>query len=1021
VSLGAIRDVEQGRVRRPHPEPAARIAEVLGVNAADWAPAEVPDVRASGLWIGVLGSLVLGRNGSICRALPAGQRVTLGLLALAGGAPVRLETIIGALWAQDAPRSAVSIVHTYISRLRSVLDCGDGDGRQRLTRDGAGYRLLLAEDELDLQSFRWLTLEARKFRAAGDADRASMSYAAALGLWRGEPLADIDVLRGHPAVVALAEEHSAGVIEYADVAAECGRQEDVLPHLRALAAGSPLDETVHSQLMLMLAGSGRQAESIAIFTELRRRLDEELGVLPGPEIRAAHASILRQDVRFRGVSVTADDSWAPVYQLPAAVADFTGRKAESARLAAAITPRADQVGVPLVAVSGPPGVGKTSLALHVAHTVRAQFPDGQLWVHLAGTSARPRDAGEILGEFLRSLGVHGSAIPHDLPERAARYRSCLAGRRILVVADDALDADQVRPLLPGTTGCALLVTSRSRLEGFDGARPIPLDMMTAQDAADLLSRIVGDGRVAAEKDAADSLIQVCGSLPLALRIVGAKLAGRPAWSLSLLTRRINGAHARLRELESGNLSVRASIESSYYSLSAPARRAFRLLALLGSADFAGWTVAALLGEPDPADVIGELEDRSLLTPVGADMTGEPRHRLHDLLREYAAERLAAEDGIVARDALQRLLHGWLQLTMLANAGLPAGPYFPLPARIAVPDVVPDDVAGRLTSEPIAWFCVERISLLSVVEQACQAGRLDLAHQIASHQCAFQHLQYRQDDSERLWAAIERAADSPRDAALARYARLRIAATLVQRGRIVEAFPLLGESVAEADRSGELELLAYALEWHATCAADLEEYSLARASHERGVAVARKVGSLHAEHRNLGQLAVACAWLGQRDEAVAMSARGAEIASELGVPAYRLSALHAAGHVYSLVGLHERAVSACLEAVDLAGALGDVFGQALALGMLGDAFHGLGRYAEAADSLRTALAVFRQHSNRRFYALCLLKLGYADEAMGSPEAVGHLEESLRLFEELRLLPKADAARQALHRTRKVTSE
>jgi predicted ATPase len=232
--------------------------------------------------------------------------------------------------------------------------------------------------------------------------------------------------------------------------------------------------------------------------------------------------------------------------LPAAPADFTGRAVECADLISAIDPGDDHPGVPVVAISGPPGIGKTSLALHAAHKIRARFPDGQLWVQLAGASARPRDPGEVLGEVLRALGLPGSAIPEDSSERPVCYRSRMAGRRIVVVADDAATAPQVRPLIPGTSGCALIVTSRSRIEGLDGAHLMPLDVLPPDDAAGLLSRIVGAGRVAAELDATGELVAACGALPLALRIAGAKLAARPSWQLATMVRRLASKHDRLR-------------------------------------------------------------------------------------------------------------------------------------------------------------------------------------------------------------------------------------------------------------------------------------------------------------------------------------------------------------------------------------------------------------------------------------------------------------------------------------------
>ncbi|HXL91209.1 MAG TPA: BTAD domain-containing putative transcriptional regulator [Streptosporangiaceae bacterium] len=959
-----------------------------------------------GLRIGVLGPLTVTRDGAEFPALPPGQRMVLGLLAVACGSAVRLDTIIDALWGDKPPVSATVIVQTYISRLRQALGALRGT---LLTLEGAGYRLNVGPEELDLLAFRRLIADARA--GAGDPAHACQVYEQALDLWRGEPLVDIAALRTHPAVVALAAEHTQAVLDYADAAMACGRHERVLPQLRQLAAASPLDELSQSRLMIALAGSGRQAEALAVHEEVRHRLDEELGVFPGSALRAAHAKVLHQDTGLAAPS----ESELPLFQLPAAPADFTGRAEPLARLISAVAPR--QVGVPIAVLSGPPGAGKTSLALQAAHTLRDRFPDGQLWVHLAGTSARPRDPGEVLGEFLRALGIAGPAIPLDISERTVCYRSRLAGRRIVVVADDAASAAQVRPLLPGTAGCALIVTSRSRLEGLDAAELIPLDVMTEQDAGALLTRLVGAERVAAERDAATSLVQACGALPLAMRIAGAKVAARPLWSLSLMVRKLTGEHERLGELESGDLSVRASIGSSYESLPERVRRGFRLLALLGSGDFAEWTVGALIGcdGREAAAMVEELTSRSLLTPLGADVTGEPRYRLHDLLRDFAAERLGAEEpGSEVTSALRRLLDGWLQLAMTAAAKLPPEPYFP-PLPTEQPDVVPAAEAARLTADPGAWFTAERNSLIGVVEQACQLGWLELASHLAAQQRPYQHLQHRHDDAIRQWGVIADCATQAGNAEMACYARVRVGASLVQCGMAADAAAILDECISDNVNS-KVEVLSSALEWRATSAWDMNDFTGARSAAERGVAVSQRAGYRLGECGNLIILSTALASLGLHEDAVAAGEAARAIAEELGIATCEPLILIILAGTCNLSDQHERAVRVSLRALELSEKLGDVSGEALAYGMLGDAYLGLGRYEEAAAVLLRALPIFRSHSSRRFHAVCLLKLGYTYEAMGSTEAISYLEESLRLFTELRLPRKADEARQALDRCR-----
>jgi DNA-binding SARP family transcriptional activator/tetratricopeptide (TPR) repeat protein len=978
-----------------------------------------------GLRIEVLGPLMVSGSRWPDPPLSSGQAAVLGLLALAGGSPVQVDWLIDALWGQDPPASAMGIIYTHVSRLRSVLDqlVGTG-GKSMLTRDRAGYRLAAGTDQLDLLAFRDLIAAAQLARNGGNAREACESYDRALGLVRGDPLCDVQALRDHPAVIALRQECAVAALDFADLADANGWHGKALPHLQALAARDRLNEAVQARLMMALAGCGRQAEALRLYEDMRHLLDAELGVEPSEVLRDAHARILRQDFPSDGerrLGLGVAGGWQPVFQLPPAPGDFTGRTAETARLTGELRPAADRTGVPLAVISGMPGIGKTSLALHVAHSMRAQFPDGQLWAHLAGTSARPRDAGEILGEFLRALGLPGSEIPPGLAERAGCYRSRLAGRRVLVVADDAA-AEQVRPLMPGTPGNALLVTSRFRLGNLDGALHLPLDVMPAADAVSMLARIVGTDRVATEHDAAVSLIQACGALPLAVRIAGAKLAIRSSWCISGMARRLKETQGRLGELQADDLSVPASIAASYWLLPKRHRRAFRLLALLGATDFAAWVVGALLGETEAADVVDQLEARSILTALGPDATGEPRYRLHDLIRDFAAERLA-ESGEEAAPALERLHDAWLQLAAAADAKLPPELYFPPQPSRPTRQVVPPAAASRLTSDAIAWFTAERINLLTAVERACAAGEISLARCLAGHQCAFQHLQRRQDDTEQNWRVIASYAERSDDQAeAAAYARVRVAAAMQMSGLSAQAIPVLegcpGSAATPADAVTE------ALSWYmrGLCRLDLNKFAAARDHAERGIAVARLAGSKHAEFLNQRLLALALAWTGDGEAAIAAGKQALAI-----VPAHlalecELAALHTMAHTYWLAGRSDQATWACLQAIHLSRRLGDTFGEAMALGYLSDAYRELGWYEESAGCLLRALPVFAKTSQRRFQALCLLKLGYSYAAIGcTPEAIAHLEDSIIMFRQLQVPAKIDEAQAALDRCRAAAAE
>jgi DNA-binding SARP family transcriptional activator len=957
------------------------------------------DGRTGRLWIGVLGPLLVTRDGAEVPLGPVSQRAVLALAAL--GQLGRREPAFDALWGDTPPATAVAVLQTYVSRLRSLLGPAS-DGGRILVRAGSGYRLRVAADELDLHVFRRLVDTAR---AAGDTAGACDAYEQALALWRGDPAEDIGTLQTHPAVTALAAERVAVTLEYAELAEATGWHNRVLAHLRGLVSRDPLDELSHARLMVALAGCGRQAEALRLYEELRRRLDEQLGVSPGSELRGAHARVLRQEVKAAG----ADDDWRPVFQLPAAVADFTGRTRDFEKLISAITPGDGQQGVPVAVVWGAPGVGKTTLALQAAHKAGIRFPGGQLWVHLAGTSARPRDPGDVLADFLRALGVPGPAIPGDISGRAAQYRSRLAGRKVLIVADDAASPAQVLPLLPGTAGCALLVTSRTQLDEPAGAKLLPLDAMPPDDAVGLLTRMVGGQRVAAEPKAALDLVKACGALPLALRVIGGRMAARPDWPVSAALRRLTGEQNRLRELEAGDLSVSASIESSYRSLPERTRRAFRRLALLGPSDFAEWVPGVLLGEADPFLVTGELVSRSLLTAAGADGRGEPRYRLHDLLRDYAGERLNDDDAAASKAAMHRALTAWLQLARLASAQLPPEPHFAPPPDRGPSGPLPAGIAAELTRDADAWFASERDNLRAAIEHTCTPGQWELAAQLAAclSSCRRVHDPL---DEERLWRAIAAAADQAGDEAGTAEASCRAGAATARRGHSAEAAALLDicvQRLAGVDMPGYLGIALY---WRAGCALDLGDYETARRTAERGRAVARQADDHIAELYNTQLLGHALANAGQHEAAIAEAELAVSMAAELGFNDG--PAVHTLAFACRIAGQHQRALKLSATLVESACAGNDPIAHSSALVLMADLYQDMGRFHNALDALDQAEPAFRSSHYGRRLALCLLKQGYAHQALGSDQAVPVLEESLRMFTEMQLPHRVEEAQEIL---------
>jgi DNA-binding SARP family transcriptional activator len=1068
VSVGTLRDLEQGRTRYPRPGPAARLAEALGLDAsqAEQLPqqARVQAARvqegaavvrhwqrvawpaaADGVWVQVLGPLVAWRGGAPVALGAPKQRAALGLLALEPNALVHRETIIDAVWGADPPVSAVNLVQTHAGRLRRALDPGRSprDPGGLVASVGSGYRLQVTAGQLDLLGFEQLVGRAGAACSSGDAAAACDLYERALELWQGEPLADVDVLRGHPAVLGLGRRRTAVIAAYAQTAIKVGLHERVLPHLEAVIQREPLNEQAHAQLMLAMAGSGQQAAALQLFEELRRRLDDQLGVRPGPELADAHLRVLRQEVpaaaassaivpipvTTAAVATTAvlTQTVLPVCQLPSDVADFTGRAGDCARLAALLAAAADTdtgtTAVPVGVISGPPGAGKTTLALHLAHALRSAFPDGQLFVPLAGSS-RPRRPGAVLDELLRALGVAPGAIPETAGQRAALFRSRLAGRKVLVVVDDAGSPGQVRPLLPGTAGCAVIVTSRNRLAGLGGATLFPLDCLPHGEAVELLGRIAGAERVAAEPAAADGLVAACGRLPLALRITGARLAARPSWPLARLAGLLAGADPRRRldALAVDDLAVRASVAPSYRALDGRARRAFRRLSLVGPQDVAEWVVAALLGEPDAAEVVNLLADKSLLMLAGVDAGGEPRYRLHDLLRDFAAERLA-EDPEQQRDAaLERMLSGYLQLAGLADRGLPREPTFPPPQRLPAPAVVPDAAAARLTADPVAWFATERLNLLAATRRACEPGRgqHELAARLASCQLAFQDYQARFDDAEQLWQAVLAAARTAADLAAAAHATLRLAIVTIWRGRCVDAQPLLEGCGAAFEEAADSRALAYCLAWRSYCAGALGNFHDARQYAERAVELARQAGDRNAEQLSLENLGVALARLGDPDAGARHCQQALATARQLADPVCEYLALSALAKSRSLAGDHTDATDLARQALKLMHGIGYSWGEARCLTLLGSAYHGLGRHRDAIDALARALPVYQRCGARHAQAACLLKLGHAHQALGHhQQATQHLQHSLRISRELRLNRLEQQALQALQKCRAAT--
>jgi tetratricopeptide (TPR) repeat protein len=549
---------------------------------------------------------------------------------------------------------------------------------------------------------------------------------------------------------------------------------------------------------------------------------------------------------------------------------------------------------------------------------------------------------------------------------------------------------------------------------------LPLDPLTPAEAVDLLGKIMGEDRVTAEPDAAVELAAACGLLPLAVRIAGSRLAARTSWPLSALARKIAQARHRLDELQVGEMSVRASLTHSYHALDEPARHAFRRLALLDTSDFPEWQVGALLGVEDASDVVSRLAAGSLLTAAGFDLAGQARYRLHDLVRDYAAEQLASEPAAERAAAHDRLTSGWLQLAALADAQLPNEPYFPPTTPTHPPSVIPEAMARDITADPIAWFTTERLGLHATITRCCATGCHQPAAQLASSMASFWYRQGRPDDAERAWQTIATAAQHVGDPAATAHAQLRLAAAICGQGRHAETGPMVDECVRAFSRLGDNVALASAYYWRAARKWNLGAFAIAKEFAERAIHLARAAGDGYGECLALRMLALSLANLpGHGAGAVTSAEQALTLARALGEPleygeAVEYEVLHTVAHVYNLAGRHEDALRLSQQGIDTARHLGVQTAIGEWLGIRAGAYRGLGRYREAAESLTAALPIFRGHFMRRHQGLCLLKMGHTYQAMGDHQtAVRYLTESITIFSRLELNYYAERAREAIN--------
>ncbi len=876
----------------------------------------------------LFGEVQLRAAGHLLDIGPPRQQGVLAALAVDAGRPVPIETLIDRVWDDAPPAEARNVVYSHLSRIRQLLSRASRltGAAARIDRRYAGYVLAVDPDCVDLHRFIRLVEQGRN-TACPDHDRAA-ALTAALDLWRGSPLAGVTGRWAEEVRGRWHRRRLDAVVQWGELRLALGGAEEVIDALRDLVAEYPLAEPLEGLLMRALHLAGRDAEAIERYAAVRERLADELGADPAPELRALHVAILR------GELPSADHAGLVTTpaQLPPDVPAFAGREQALRQLDGVVG--AGVRTARIVVVSGTAGVGKTALTVHWAHRVRGEFPDGQLYVNLRGfdPTGSPVPAAAAVRSFLDTFEVPPRRIPASLEAQIGLYRSLLANRRVLVVLDNARDAEQVRPLLPGSPSCLVLLTSRDQLSGLitEGAYPLTLDLLDAREARALLAGRLGADRLAAEPRAVDQIVQLCARLPLALAVVAARAASHPQFGLAALAEELRAARGSLDPFAGADPATdpRAVFSWSYLQLSAGAGRLFRLLGLHTGPDLGTRAAASLAGMPIAVarPLLAELARAHLVTE---HIPG--RYVCHDLLRAYAREQGHALDSATERRAATRrvLLH-YVHSANHADRLLDPRREDP-PTLTELPSgVAPDRLADQ--AQALAWFDTERRVLLSAIHQGIEfdaivwelvwATRRFLAHQ------GFWH-----DEIDVLMvalAAARRLADPLRQA----YAHCYLGTTYIWFGKYQDARANLDLALALYRDAGHLVGQAYVELYHSWVLEQQRHSAEALPHAERALVLFRTAG------HQAGQA----------------------------------KALNAIGWYHALSGAHLDAVKHCNEALALQTRLGDQIGAGHTWHSLGYAHDGLGDHPQATICYRTALALFRAAGYRIHEAQVLMSLG-----------------------------------------------
>jgi DNA-binding SARP family transcriptional activator/tetratricopeptide (TPR) repeat protein len=932
----------------------------------------------------VLGPVAVHTDDGRILTLPRRQeRLLLAILALQAGQAVSIGRLCALLWDDNPPGPAPAALRTYVARIRSLLARADApDGGVALVADRGGYVLRVAPELVDAHRFRRLVDAARHHPELAERDRLLRE---ALGLWHGPALHHAADDRLRERLCADLEELRLQAVE-ASLATglDLGRHHELLPELARLNAEHPVRERLVELHMLALYRQGRTAEALSVFHSARDRLADELGLDPGAGLHRLHQAMLRGEP-LAAARPPAGTRVVPA-QLPADLVGFTGRADHLRQLDALLA--GDTTAVVISAIAGTAGVGKTTLAVHWAHRMRDRFPDGQLYLNLrgfgpTGSATVPEQATR---RFLDALGVPARRIPKNLDGQVDLYRSLLAGKRMLIMLDNARDPEQVRPLLPGAPGCLTLVTSRERLTGLvavDGAQPITLDLLTSDEARQLLAARLGQARVDAEPEAVDDLIGLCARLPLALAIAAARAATEPGLSLATLATGLRHTGTVLDTLTGDDAvtDIRTVFACSYQALRPPAARLFRLLGLHPGTDLGAPAAASLAGLP-LAEVVPLLAELTRTHLVHEPVPG--RYACHDLLRAFAIEQARSPGSLTEQarspesltertGAQQRVLDHYLHTAYVATLLLQ-------PNRDLIglapphPGVAPEHLADR--AQALDWFTAEQGVLVAAVELAAAEGFDTYAWQLSWTLWEFFDLSNQWHD----WARVQHIA--------------------------------LGAAQRVADR----HVQARAHRGLALAYVPLGRYDAARAEFQQALRLLAGSDDLAGQARMHGGLGWVCSEQERYAEALGHAEQALRLYQAAGHQQGQAQALNSLGWYHAHLGNHRETLRCCTAALALFEELGDWRAAGSTWDSLGYAHHHLGQYRQAVDAYQRALDLRR--GDRYRYAATLRRLGDTRLTDGSPTAAAEAwQEARAILDELDHPEAAEVSAKLdlLHRT------